>query len=129
MADVMFKDPYRVIVRLRIDRSVFDALEAAYGSQNLALRAMRQELPECLMWLVRQALADPERVSERRTVDSSKFLWQSGHSIVCRKPRGGPLRAVPRYTLCALSFVSPVLSGKPCSPPSSQYIPSCREHD
>ena len=61
MADVIYKDDQRVMVRLRIDRAVFDALETAFGSQGQALRALRTELPECLMWLIRSALDDSDR--------------------------------------------------------------------
>jgi hypothetical protein len=64
----MFKDPHRVMLRLRIDRATFDALEAAYGSQGRALRALREELPRALAWLVRnspEAAADAELARRR----------------------------------------------------------------
>lgn len=68
MADVLFKDSSRVMLRLRIDRTTFDALEAAYGSQGRALRALREELPRVLAWLVRsapEAAANAERARRR----------------------------------------------------------------
>lgn len=55
MADLVYKDDRRVMLRIRLDRAIFDALEKAYGTQGLALRALREELPQSLMWLLRNA--------------------------------------------------------------------------
>jgi hypothetical protein len=70
MADVMFKDPHRVMLRLRIDRTTFDALEAAYGSQGRALRALREDLPRSLAWLIRNA---PEAAADARYERRASF--------------------------------------------------------
>lgn len=58
MADVLCKNPRHVMLRLRVDRATFDALETAYASQGRALRALREELPRTIAWLIRSASED-----------------------------------------------------------------------
>lgn len=75
MADLVYKDDRRVMVRLRIERALFDALETAYGSQGRALRALREELPQCLMWLVNRALTDADEPEATRAAASARARY------------------------------------------------------
>lgn len=57
MADVLYKSPEFVVLKVKVPRDAFDALETAYGSQGRALRAFRQDLPHQFAWLTLDALS------------------------------------------------------------------------
>lgn len=59
MADVLYKSPEVVVLKVKVPRAAFDALEAAYGSQGRALRAFREDLPYQFTWLAFDA-PDPQ---------------------------------------------------------------------
>jgi hypothetical protein len=59
VADVLYKSPEVVVLKVKVPRQAFDALEAAYGSQGRALRAFREDLPNQFTWLALEAPFSP----------------------------------------------------------------------
>lgn len=80
MADVLYKSPDVVVLKVRVARQAFDALEAAYGSQGRALQAFREDLPNQFTWLALEAPMSP------RTADP----------VTAGPVRGGEAKPPPR---------------------------------